>query len=164
MRADWGVDVPYLSDRWPSQALRPDRLPGVLRARADGWYLTPDAPMWAFLPAVWPAAHRAWVPDRSVRLVRLERGGSTATIPWSAWDHVEAEDDVNDLLASAGLPPRPFGRLWLLRPPPGSPDLDAVLRALGVDAHAEGLPLVCDATFVAWTCAALDRWFADPAT
>jgi hypothetical protein len=162
MHADWGADQPYLKDSWPSEPLPPERLPVVVAARSHGWHLAPDAPVWSFLPAVWPAHARAWVPDRAVRVVRLQCDDDRvdAVIPWSAWDHAEVEGDTNTLLSEAGLPPRPFGRLWLLRPPPGFDELDDAVDAVISGAAAAGVPLRLCAELVAWTTAAVTGWFA----
>lgn len=164
MQADWGLDQGYLRDPWPSQAFPPERLPVVVAARADGWHLAPEAPIWAFLPAVWPAEARAWVPDRSVRLSRMQcDGGIEAVIPWTAWDFAETERDTNDMLVESGVPARPFGRLWLLKPPPSFTDLDDVTEAITAGAQADGVPHTCCAELVGWTGAALARWFASEA-
>ncbi len=152
MTGDWGRDELPLRGEWPTTSLPADRLPGVLAARAEGWTLAPDAPVWAFLPAVWPPEHRCWVEDRSVRYVRVTcTGAPPVSIPWSAWDHVEGERDVNELLVESGVPPRPAGRVWLLRPPPGWPDLDTVLRSVTGAADAAGVEGACSPPFVAVT-------------
>ncbi len=162
MRVDWDADDGRLKDLWPSEPLPAERLPAVVAARADGWRLAPEAPIWAFLPAVWPAAARAWVPDRSVRLTRLRcDGGVDAVIPWSAWDHVETERDTNDLLIEAGIPARPFGRLWLLKPPPPFKHLDDAIEAITAGAEADEVPLICCTELVTWTHATVARWFAN---
>jgi len=110
---------------------------------------------------VWPAAARAWVPDRSVRLIRLQCGGGVATvIPWSAWDQAETERDINDLLVSAGIPARPFGRLWLLKPPPQFEELDGAVEAISAGAEAHGVPLMCCTELVTWTHSVIAGWFA----
>lgn len=164
MHADWGADEAYRRDSWPSEPLPPERLPAVVAARTDGWCMAPDAPLWSFLPAVWPAAARAWVPDLSVRLTRLQcDGGVDAIIPWSAWDHAETERDTDDMLVEAGIPARPFGRLWLLKPPPPFEDLDAAVDANTATAQADGVPLMCCTEVVTWTHAVVARWFADSA-
>lgn len=160
MRIDWGAAEPPLRDDWPDLALPPDRLPSVRRAREDGWCLAPQAPAWCFLPLVWPTTARAWVPDRSVRVVRMScDGGPPTEIPWSAWDHEEVERDTNAALASAGLPARPSGRLWLLRPPPGLDDLDTAVEHLEAGSASAGVPLACGSELVAWTRDAVDGWF-----
>jgi Family of unknown function (DUF5956) len=163
VRPTWGPDEDPLRDDWPAAPLPPEHLPAVLAARADGWFLAPDAPLWSFLPAVWPTAARAWVPDRSVRLVHMSRDGpdgrDDVVVPWSAWDHAEVERDVDALLRSAGVPARPFGRLWLLRPPPHVEDLDDAVDSLAAGAGAAGVPLMCCAALVDCVAAQVREWF-----
>jgi hypothetical protein len=162
MQADWGVHEEYLTDSWPSEPLPPERLPAVVAARIDGWYLAPDAPQWAFLPAVWPSEARVWVPDRSVRLTHVQCvGGVDTGIPWSAWDLAENERDLNHMLMRAGIPGRPLGRLWLLKPSSQFPDLDAALETITAGAEADEVPQACCSEFVKWTHAILSRWFAN---
>ena len=164
MHANWGADQAYLRDSWPSETLPPERLPAVIASRPDGWCLAPDAPIWSFLPAVWPAASRAWVPDRAVRLTRLQcDGGAESVVPWSAWDYAEVESDTNDMLAESGVPARPFGRLWLLKPPPHFEDLDNVVEALTAGAEADEIPHMCCTELVAWTHTTITRWFTNDA-
>jgi hypothetical protein len=55
----------------------------------------------------------------------------------------------NDLLAQCGLPPRPAGRLWLLRPPAGFATLDDALRELLRSAEVFGAPIMACPQFVA---------------
>ncbi|WP_258724902.1 DUF5956 family protein [Cellulomonas sp. NS3] len=160
MVGDWGGEDGLLRDPWPAEPLPPERLPSVAAARAQGWHLAPDAPLWCFLPAVWPARQRAWVPDRSVRVVRTVCDGVPGPeIPWSAWDHAEVEGVVASLLADAGVPARPPGRLWLLRPPPGTRDLDDAVDRLAAGAESAGVPVRCCAELVAWSAATVDGWF-----
>lgn len=160
MVGDWGGEDGLLRDPWPTEPLPPERLPSVVAARTQGWHLAPDAPLWCFLPAVWPAQERGWVPDRSVRVVRAVRDGVAGTEnPWSAWDHAEVERDVNALLADAGVPARPPGRLWLLRPPPGMRDLDEAVDRLASGAESAGVPVMCCAALATWSAATTEGWF-----
>jgi len=53
-------------------------------------------------------------------------GGPVCRHPWTAGMHFDAERDANKMLVAAGLPPRPAGRLWVLRPAARFPDLDSV--------------------------------------
>lgn len=162
MRVGWGVDHAYVRDVWPSEPLPAEHLPAVVAARRDGWHLAPAAPVWSFLPAVWPPPARAWVPDRSVPVTRLHGNGEVdALVPWSAWDHAEMERDTNDMLVEAGVPARPFGRLWLLRPPPAYEELDRAVEALAAQAEADGIPLMCCSELVTWTHRIVTRWFAN---
>lgn len=69
------------------------------------------------------------------------------------------ERDTNEMLTDAGVPPRPFGRLWLLRPPPPFADLDGVVQAITRGADADRVPLMCCTALVVWTHAAIAHWF-----
>jgi hypothetical protein len=80
-------------------------------------------------------------------------------VPWSAADHAEVEADINALLAKCGIPSRPAGRLWLLRPPPGYPALDAVLRHLVAAADAADIEVMASPKLVAHVNAELQRLF-----
>ena len=59
-------------------------------------------------------------------------------MPWSAADYADIEADINATLDTYGVPPRPAGRVWLLRPPPGFACLDDVLGHLLAVATAVG--------------------------
>ena len=104
-------------------------LPEVQAAASQGWEAAHEAPLWCFLPAIWPTAARAWVRDRRVRHATVSHAGDVAVrrIPWSTSTHAEIEADYNELLAECGFPPRPFGRVWLLRAPPRSASVEALL-------------------------------------
>jgi hypothetical protein len=86
----------------------------VRQLLADGWLRAPTAPVWAFLPAVWPRQLRAWVPARGT----WYHAGPAALryLPLSIDDVADLERDAAALCAAAGVPPCPPGRLWLLRP------------------------------------------------
>lgn len=49
-------------------------------------------------------------------------------IPWSTATYADIESDYNRLLEECGFRPRPFGWLWLLRPPPRWISVDALLE------------------------------------
>ena len=104
-------------------------LPEVRRARDLGWEPAPEAPLWCFLPVVWPTRACAWLPDRRIRhsTVAGSDGSPVRRVPWSTSTHAEIETDYNRLLEECGFPPRPFGRVWLLRPPQGWASVDALL-------------------------------------
>lgn len=106
--------------------------------------------MWVFLPAVWPASSCRWVPDRSTHYAFVSCDHEPARRePWTSQDVDEVEADMNDLLAGCGLPPRPAGRLWLLRPPAGFAALDDALRELIRRGEAAGAPIMACPQFVA---------------
>lgn len=153
--ADWGLGllslaVPGTSPGWePVDSDDPSDLPEVAAARALGWELAHEAPLWCFLPAVWEHDARAWVRDLRVRHASGGRPGEPIRrAPWSTWDYADIEADANTLLAECGLPPRPFGRLWLLRPPPRFGSMDEVLDHLSDHAVASGEQIMVTPGFV----------------
>ncbi len=165
--ADWGVDLPELHvpgtrPRWdPVDSDEPGDLPVVAAARALGWEPAHEAPLWCFLPAVWEHGSRAWVQDRRIRHARVVcDAGPPRTVPWSTWDYADLEADTNALLAGCGLPPRPFGRLWLLRPPPGFGSMDEVLDHLSDHAVASGEEIVVTPGFVRVVADEVHRLFS----
>lgn len=92
-------------------------LPEVQQLADRGWRAAPDAPYWLFLPAVWPAEHRCWLPDRLPRVSVASDGTDRVIVPWT---EEVAEDLYAETVAEArgaGLPAPPRGRLWLLRSP-----------------------------------------------
>jgi hypothetical protein len=124
---DWGLDQaphPVSAGRDERVDQEPDRLPEVRLLVGEGWRLAPDAPVFAFLPAVWPARLRTWVPDRAARYEErsvMDPGGGrvrrTFTVAWSDDTREDIDDDVDWSL----------GRLWLLKPPEGFASVDAFL-------------------------------------
>jgi hypothetical protein len=58
------------------------------------------------------------------------------------------EADANSVLAACGLPSRPPGRFWLLRPPSAQPSLELVLNHLLISAERTGLQPMATAQFV----------------
>lgn len=100
---------------------RADELPEVTALAAQGWRPLHDAPLYCLLPAAWPVAHRAWVPDR---LPRVGCGGTTATyygsvvpLPEVGDEDYWEDDTAAEEAREAGLPAPPPGRLWLVRSP-----------------------------------------------
>lgn len=167
--ADWGLDllelhVPGTRPGWePVESDEPDGLPEVAAAGALGWEPAHEAPLWCFLPAVWDHGSRAWVPDRRSRHARVVHDhGPPRAVPWSTWDYAEVEADANELLAACGLPPRPFGRLWLLRPPPGFDSMDEVLDHLSDHAVASGEEITVTPGFVRVVADEVRRLFSAP--
>jgi len=163
IQPDWGPDEEPArfggSPATPSSQVA-DALPEVLAARSAGWFLAPDAPMWVFLPAVWPASSRVWIPDRSTRSAVVWCDDEPPRRePWSWQVADEVEADMNALLAQCGLPPRPAGRLWLLRPPAGFATLDDALRELLRRAEVSGAPIMACPQFVAAADDALEFLF-----
>lgn len=141
--ADWGLDqpphemAPSRGRQFPNVA---EDLPEVQQLLAQGWHLLPDVLMWVFLPAVWPAHARTWVPDRSTRYFEeWVNGRSTGRRPWTEEIRDAVERDVNEGLSRAGLPPRPANRLWLVRLPDGFTTLDDLLYELILSAEQRGV-------------------------
>lgn len=121
---DWGLQEEpgcFTRDDWhrePVLSDDPEDVPEVKAARGHGYLPAPEAPLWCFIPAIWPSEARAWVRDLRVRhMTRQCAGGPLERLPWSAADYAEHENDVNGLLAELGLPSRPAGRIWVLRAP-----------------------------------------------
>jgi hypothetical protein len=131
---DWGVDEAArsfgsASSSWdPVYSDQPEDVPEVAAARAARFFPADEAPLWCFIPAIWPVSERAWVRDCRVRhLNRSYADGRSERLPWTAAEYAEIEVDTNRSLADLGLPPRPAGRIWLLRPPPRHRSAQAVL-------------------------------------
>lgn len=141
MSTDWNDDppAPVSEPEDPSRSeLQAADLPELQDFLSSGWELAPEAPIWAFLPAIWPMDHRAWIRDRA-RHVSIEFSSTGQRfVEWSIEDFDEIDRDYANICALAGVPARPSGRLWLLRSPDGrtvNEILEEVLR-LG---EAEGV-------------------------
>ncbi|GAA2734273.1 hypothetical protein GCM10009867_14020 [Pedococcus aerophilus] len=143
-----GVSRPLDAGNEPVAADDARDLPHAMAARENGFEVAPDAPLWLFLPAVWPAAHRTWIRDNRVRSQRAAVDGDVVDLPWSTADYLDMEAHELSVLRALGLPPRPAGRVWLLRPPPGCRDLDDTLRRVTDAAHAAGVPTELTREFV----------------
>lgn len=147
VEADWGVD-----DEWSSFDPRgpewewvhsdsPEDVREVQAARARGYLPADEAPMWCFLPAIWPSGARAWVRDTRVRhLTRQRTGESPERLPWNTADYADIERETNAFLTELGLPPRPAGRIWLLRAPEGFGTPEDVMDAISAGWQASGGP------------------------
>lgn len=141
---DWNDDPPStLSQPGPRLSLGPAELPEVRALLDAGWQLAPDAPVWAFLPAVWPPEHRTWVFDRSTRTcietIETASGRTSRVVPWTKADYAEVDTDLGALCTDAGVPARPRGRLWLLRTHAGTSLSDVLERAIReVQASGDG--------------------------
>jgi len=164
--ADWGLDTEETSfahvphDRCePIDSDDPAMLPQAQAARAQGYEPAHEAPMWCFLPAIWPESARAWVRDTRVRHASGSCDGRAWRAPWSAADHAEIEVDTNEMLRRCGLPPRPAGRVWLLKPPPGFTNLQETLGHLGRTAELAGLDAMASRSFVEHVERELDTLF-----
>ncbi len=164
---DWGwedsetwldTSAPFRADVVDSDD--PRMIPQVHGALAQGYELAPDNPLWCFLPAIWPARARAWVRDARARHMMRSCEGRQPhqRLPWPAATYFEIEADTNALLTEYGLGPRPPGRVWLLRLPPGSGPLEEVLDAIVGSAYTPGLDTLSP-DFVEHTRRELQRVF-----
>ncbi|MGP3687004.1 DUF5956 family protein [Streptomyces sp. IBSNAI002] len=139
-----GTPHPLALRRTGRSELEPDRLPEVRELEVLGWEPAPEELRWAFLPYVWPPAARTWIPDRSTHWAvetSLDGHGhitgiECAPLPDTDLNGLDGETDT--ALAALGLPPRPRGRLWLLRPVGPFPTLAALLARLDATAAARG--------------------------
>lgn len=153
---DWGVEDPPLHvprgarcDCEPIDSDDPWGLPSVQAAVHQGYEPAPEAPMWCFLPAIWPATARAWTPDRRVRRMLIQcAGAAPVRVPWSTSDYAEIERDINLFLGEWGIPPRPFGRIWLLRLPARFASLDELLMSREVESVVAEVGVVASPEFV----------------
>ena len=71
--------------------------------------------------------------DRHIT-VTTSRYGAEVTVTSSARTPAEqtaVDDDINEYLDAAGVPPRESGQRWLIRLPPGFADGDAFFSAIG---------------------------------
>ncbi len=142
---DWGVDEAAQSfgpGGWswePVYSDRPEDVPEVAAARAVGFFPADEAPLWCFIPAIWPVNERAWVRDCRVRhLSRSYSDGRSERLPWTAAEYGEIEDETNRSLAEWGafrraqpagsgccVPQRGTGRrkrCWMASGPAGAMD------------------------------------------
>ena len=164
--ADWGLhDEPSSfgspASEWePVDSDSPEDLPEVMAARAHAYSPTPEAPLWCFIPAIWPPEARVWVRDSRVRhLTRQCDGGPPERLPWTAADYADHENDTNALLAELGLPPRPAGRIWLLRAPAAHGTVHDVLDDIWVGWQTSGGPAMATAQFVQYAQGRLHEFF-----
>ena len=152
---DWGLDEePTLFDgavlcREPVDSDGPNDFPEIQGARALGYFPAHEAPLWCFIPAIWPPEARAWIPDQRVRhMARTRGGGPLERLPWSTADYAQHEEDTNALLAELGLPRRPAGRIWLLRAPAPYATPQGVLDDVWAGWQRSGGPAMATPEFV----------------
>lgn len=137
---DWNDDSPSpLSQSGSRLDLLPEQLPEVQALLREGWELAPPAPVWAFLPAVWPRAHRTWVFDRAVCMSLDTEGGVSQARAWGEAEYVERDNDYALLCRQSGVTTRPSGRLWLLRPPARG-TVALLLRQVEREIESDGQP------------------------
>lgn len=151
MIGDWEAGREY-SNRCSRPVASNDALDlaTVQDAVADGFELLTEAPLWCFLPALWPVEHRAWARDERVRHGHsYSPGGDLVEVPWSANDYFEIEADYADLLRECDVRPRPPARVWLLRMPSGRGPLDRFLSVTARGWDRQGGQILADSAFVA---------------
>jgi hypothetical protein len=155
VEADWGIDDepsffgPRAFGSAPVYSDRSEDVPDVKAALAHGYFPAHEAPMWCFIPAIWPSNARAWVRDSRVRhLTRQCNGGPLERLPWTTADYAEDENDTNAFLAELGVPARPAGRIWLLRPPEPYGTAQDVLDDIWAGWEASGGPGMATPEFV----------------
>ncbi|MEU9107523.1 DUF5956 family protein [Streptomyces xanthophaeus] len=152
-----GTPHPLAQRRTGRSEQEPDRLPEVRELEVLGWEQAPASALWAFLPYVWPSGDRTWVPDRSTHWAvetGLDGHGHVTGVecaPLSEGDVEQLDAEADGILADLGLPPRPWGRLWLLRPVGSFPTVDAVLGHVRAVAAARGVEERPGAAFLALT-------------
>ncbi|MFE2479839.1 DUF5956 family protein [Streptomyces sp. NPDC059389] len=150
-----GTPHPLALRRTGRSEQEPDRLPEVRELEVLGWEPAPEDTLWVFLPYVWPPADRTWIPDRSTHWAvetRLDGHGHITGVeaaPLADPDLHDLDREAEEALAALGLPRRPPGRLWLLRPPGSHPTLGAVLDHLRALARERGVEVRPSAAFLA---------------
>lgn len=158
---DWGVDkdVVWVKSVGPPRA--PHELPEVLEQARQGFLLLDDIYMWSFVPAIWPPEHRRCLEDHSTLYAdTFCSDGTRSRKPWTAGNYFDRENDINNYLAEAGLPPRPAGRLWVLKPPARFPDLDSVFKEFTRRIAAEGANFMLSAEVVDIVDRVVQEWVA----
>ncbi len=122
-----------------------------------GWEPAPEDMLWVFLPYVWPPAARTWIPDRSTHWAvetRLDGHGHITDVQAAPLAEPDLHDlgwEAEEVLTELGLPHRPPGRLWLLRPLGSLPTVGAVLDRLRAVAEERGVEVRASAAFLALT-------------
>lgn len=127
----------------------PEDLPEVAALVAAGWRVAEGSPMWSFLPAVWPVAHRCWVRDRLPRFSRTtSERGARVIIPWTQEVVEDSRRHDVDVLARVGLSAPPPGRIWLVRSPWPSIGVRPVLSLILARSQERGGQVTLDARLV----------------
>ncbi|MFD9369334.1 DUF5956 family protein [Streptomyces sp. NPDC060020] len=150
-----GTPHPLALRRTGRSELEPDRLPEIRELEVLGWEPAPEDLRWAFLPYVWPPAARTWIPDRSTHWavdISLDGHGHITGVecaPLTEPDLHGLDQEADAALAGLGLPPRPGGRLWLLRPVGSFTTVGAVLDHLDALAARHAVEALPSAAFLA---------------
>ena len=106
----------------------------------EGWFKEHEAAVYVFLPALWSASHRCWVPfERDWKWTSTSEPPKFPPVPWTDEEYEEWEGGVNQQLKEVGVVfPRSAGRTWYLRLPEGFSDLEEFLDQLTVDLRESG--------------------------
>ena len=133
---DWGISDPPVQGRPNSKMFK-----------------EPDAPMWLFLPAVWPPSKRTWMPTgthRTKAYCHVPATDKTYTHdrPRTQEEQTEIDDDADALLAEAGIAPRPRGRVYYLEVPTGNSNLQDILKLIVQRALQKEVEPCCCKAFV----------------
>lgn len=161
MESDWFDDAPHPSSSEEATTLTVDQLPEVKALQDEGWWLAPEAPIFTFLPAVWPRTMRTWVHDRSTHYVRewinyVER----PLQPFTEDDWFTVDNIADHSCQMAGFPGSPRRRIWLLQLPPGHCTLKHWTSALLRAAHSAGQPVMASPEFTEFTASFVDQSFS----
>lgn len=166
VESDWSAHdepssfEPSAFDWEPAYSDESGDVQAVKAARSHGYFPVHEAPLWCFIPAIWPFQARAWVRDTRVRHLMSERnGGPLERLPWTAADYADNENDTNALLAELGLSARPAGRIWLLRPPEPYETVQDVLDDIWAGWQASGGPAMATPEFVHYAQSRLQEIF-----
>ena len=92
------------------------------------WWCLINAPMWQFVPAVWPNSKRRWLEPQSKLDGVVVESSNSFTINCEFLEMLLAF--TNGDLNSVQFPPMPNVRYWLLAGNDSSFDLDQFLRSI----------------------------------
>ncbi|MFJ9644145.1 DUF5956 family protein [Streptomyces sp. NPDC101206] len=149
-----GTPHPLARRRSGRSEQEPDRLPEVRELEVLGWEPAPEEAAWVFLPYVWPPQARTWIPDRSTHWAvdtLLDGHGHITGVhaaPLPDPDLHDLDRETDEAVAALGLPPRPPGRLWLLRPVGPHTTVGGVLEHLRAVAAGSGVEVAASGVFM----------------
>ncbi len=143
-------ELPADPSSWPASDDGPiatnlaEDLAEVVEARRAGYgIIGPEPRMWDWLWVLWPVSHRGWVVDRRIRTY------DDGQRPWPCAEYGEIENEANLRFSRVGLPSRPMGRIWLVKHPSASTDLESCLTELAERLEQRNERLVLSPTLVA---------------
>jgi hypothetical protein len=114
---EWRDDAASpLSVNGPRVPLPRSELPEVLELASQGWVLAHEAPIWVFLPAVFPRTHRTWLHDRSTwYFEEWVDGVPQPPRPLPSDDVADVQRVYADHAARCGFVDWDASRIWMLR-------------------------------------------------